>query len=92
MLIDMSTEIEQRAIYESHGLGIKHNNCASNDPCAICGQRTDPQVGPELMLADSRQLVCHDCGNRYDAELVRLLEGLVERRAGEVKPIQKNAA
>lgn len=54
-------------------LAIKHNNCASNDPCAICGKRTDPEVGPELFLRDSYALVCYECGMKHDPELTRLL-------------------
>jgi hypothetical protein len=57
----------------THRLAIKNNNTASNDPCAICGTRTDPQTGPELFLEDSRALVCYLCGDRYDPELTRCL-------------------
>lgn len=35
---------------EAPRLAVKLNNCASNDPCAICNDRTDPEVGPELFL------------------------------------------
>lgn len=51
---------------------IKHNNCASNDPCGICGQRTDPIVGPEFFLADSWALVCHQCAEKRAPELMAL--------------------
>jgi hypothetical protein len=32
---------------------IKYNNCAVNDPCDVCGDRTDPDFGPELFRRDS---------------------------------------
>ena len=55
-------------------LAIKMNNCATNDPCAICGARTDPGLGPELFMADSWDVVCWDCGRKYAPALVVLLE------------------
>jgi len=55
-------------------LAIKRNNLASNDPCAICGGRTDPAIGPELFMADSWRVVCWDCGREHAPELVALLE------------------
>ncbi|MEW6229373.1 MAG: hypothetical protein AB1700_15000 [Bacillota bacterium] len=55
-------------------LAIKDNNCATNDPCALCGARTDPSCGPELFLADSWSLVCHECGEKHAPGLVRLLD------------------
>lgn len=53
---------------------IKMNNAATNDPCAVCGCRTDPQVGPELFLENSWALVCHPCGIEHVPELVALLD------------------
>jgi hypothetical protein len=54
-------------------LVIKLNNAATNVPCALCGARTDPQVGPELFLEGTNELVCHVCGWEHAQELVRLL-------------------
>jgi hypothetical protein len=54
-------------------LAIKLNNCAANDPCAICGERTDPEVGPELFLEGTWALVCYECGNKYAPQLVDIL-------------------
>jgi hypothetical protein len=54
-------------------LAIKLNNCASNDPCALCGFRTDPEVGPELFLEGTWALVCYGCGEKYAPSLVELL-------------------
>ena len=49
-------------------LAIKLNNTLSNDPCAICGARTDP-VGVDLFLARSWSLVCGECGWKHAPEL-----------------------
>lgn len=46
---------------ESPKIEFKHNNCATNDPCAICGERTDPLVGPEPFLEGTWELVCAKC-------------------------------
>jgi hypothetical protein len=54
-------------------LAIKLNNCATNDPCAICGDRTDPELGPELFLEGTWALVCYECGGEYAPELVDML-------------------
>jgi hypothetical protein len=54
-------------------LAIKLNNCASNDPCELCGFRTDPEVGPELFLEGTWALVCYDCGEKYAPALVEML-------------------
>ena len=58
----------------SFQLAIKINNVATNDPCAICGDRTDPAIGPDLFLADSWQLVCWKCGKKYAPGLVAMLQ------------------
>jgi hypothetical protein len=54
-------------------LAIQMNSVAANDPCEICGDRTDPEIGPELFLAGTYGLVCYDCGDKYAPELVELL-------------------
>lgn len=53
---------------------IKMNNAATNDPCAVCGGRTDPQTGPELFLADSWAPVCRPCGRGHAPALAALLD------------------
>jgi hypothetical protein len=62
--------------YNSDRLSIKWNNCATNDPCAICGARTDPIVGFELFERDSLALVCHQCGRKYAPELTTAVENM----------------
>ncbi len=62
---------------------IKYNNCAANDPCAVCGTRTDPICGPELFMADTWDLVCHSCGEKYAPELLaglRMAQGTIGER------------
>ncbi len=54
-------------------LVIKSNNAGTNDPCAVCGRRTDPCVGPELFLEGTSELVCYDCGDRYAPALMHEL-------------------
>jgi hypothetical protein len=61
-------------VAQGYNLVIGLNNTATNDPCAICGNRTDPEVGPELFLAGTEALVCHDCGRKYAPDLVDLLQ------------------
>ncbi|MBM4287904.1 MAG: hypothetical protein FJ135_07105 [Deltaproteobacteria bacterium] len=55
-------------------LEVKLNNCASNDPCAICSGRTAPMVGLELFLSGTVGVVCHECGEKYDAALTKALK------------------
>jgi hypothetical protein len=58
---------------ETVTLVIKYNNTPSNDPCALCGLRTDSSVGPELFAEGTWALVCDDCGARYAPELLAVL-------------------
>ena len=58
----------------THRLVIRVNNSATNDPCAICGERTDPTIGPDLFLADTWSPVCEQCGMANEPQLVRALE------------------
>ena len=53
-------------------LVIRVNTVLTNDPCALCGQATDP-TGIDLYLADRPALVCHTCGLLHAPALVRLL-------------------
>lgn len=62
-------------------LDVHHNNAATNDPCAICGARTDPECGPELFLSGTEALVCYECGKQHDPELVDMLMTYRERLA-----------
>jgi hypothetical protein len=67
-------------VYDETDFSIKYNNAASNDPCEICGARTDPEVGPELFMRESWALVCYECGEKYAPELTGLLLDYRRRR------------
>ncbi len=54
-------------------LVIRVNTVLTNDPCALCGEATDP-TGLDLYLADRTALVCHRCGLFHAPALVRLLD------------------
>jgi len=54
-------------------LVIRVNVTLTNDPCALCGEPTDP-TGIDLYLADRPALVCHACGFLHAPALVRLLD------------------
>ncbi len=54
-------------------LAIRVNTVLMNDPCALCGQATDP-TGIDLYLADRPALVCHSCGFFHAPALARLLD------------------
>lgn len=62
---------------------IKSNNTITNDPCALCGQRTDPQ-GVDLFLEDTWMLVCTECGAKHDPKLVKLCELWSQLEAGVI--------
>ena len=54
-------------------LVIRVNTVLTNDPCALCGQATDP-TGIDLFLADGHALICHRCGFFHAPALARLLD------------------
>lgn len=41
------------------------NNCASNDPCAFCGKRTDPYIPLAYFKKGTYATVCPDCIEKY---------------------------
>ena len=48
---------------------IRANNCATNDPCAICGQRTDPNGFFDYFLEGTVELVCDQCVEKHNPAL-----------------------
>lgn len=54
-------------------LVIRLNTALTNDPCALCGEPTDP-TGIDLYLAERPALVCNACGLFHAPALVRLLD------------------
>ncbi len=61
---------------------IQMNNCASNDPCAFCGARTSPRIGPEIFAAGTWSPACDRCTEEIAPELLHLRE-VYHRVAGE---------
>lgn len=55
-------------------LAIKLNDSVAPRTCPLCGRITNPNVGPELTLADGMRVVCRDCGRYYAPVLAALLE------------------
>ena len=51
---------------------LKLNNCATNDPCAICGRRTDPVIGLDYFWEGTWRLVCDTCAERYEPVLAEM--------------------
>ncbi len=53
--------------------------------CALCGKRTIPGTGPQLVVAESKAPVCRDCGKRHAPPLAALLDlAQVARRVGRI--------
>jgi hypothetical protein len=65
--------LEDTREIEPTDLVIRLNTALTNDPCALCGQPTDP-TGIDLYLADKPALVCNACGLFHAPALVRLLD------------------
>jgi hypothetical protein len=66
-----------------YAFDIRYNNAATNDPCAICGKRADPECGPELFLYGTLEFVCYWCGKKYDQELLEVLAVYRESRVAK---------
>jgi hypothetical protein len=47
---------------------------AHSEACGLCGRTTGTAAGPRLCRADSRDVVCRDCGRRHAPSLVALLD------------------
>jgi hypothetical protein len=54
-------------------LAIKLNSNPNPEPCPLCGQETNPNIGAELTLAENELVVCRDCGLTHAPLLVSLL-------------------
>lgn len=52
---------------------IKLNQNPIPNDCPLCGQLTNPNIGAELFLADSDQIVCFDCGGNFSPVLACLI-------------------
>jgi hypothetical protein len=50
---------------------LKSNNTITNDPCAICGARCDPD-GLDFFIEGTQSLICNRCACRCDHKLAAL--------------------
>jgi hypothetical protein len=41
--------------------------------CAVCSKPIEADVGPQLFLAEKRELICYECGDDEAPELTALL-------------------
>lgn len=60
---------------------VKENVFGGEMWCGLCGSRTQTRFGPELFLEGTMHVLCHDCGQDYSPELVRLVEGVTTSAA-----------
>ena len=54
-------------------LEIKTNNCATNEPCAFCGNRTESQIPFAIFKYGTYSAVCYECVNKYNPEMEKTL-------------------
>ena len=55
------------------------------DSCALCNKRLAAGSGPRLVLAESQEPVCRECGRRHAPPLAALLDlAQVARRVGHI--------
>jgi len=62
-------------------ISIKYNNLSAAEPCALCGEVADQDVGPALFLAGSFDQVCLACADRYAPELLEMLQAWQAKRS-----------
>lgn len=66
-------------------LAIHLGGGAINAACSLCGDPRDDCGGLQLLLAETAEAVCHDCGRRHAPGLAALLElALAADRAGRI--------
>jgi hypothetical protein len=70
---EVSEKVGEEKVIQPTDLVVRVNSVLTNDPCALCGEPTDP-TGIDLYLADKPALVCHACGLLHAPALVRLLD------------------
>lgn len=49
------------------------NRKSADARCAICSKVMEADVGPQLFLAENRELICYECGDAEAPELAALL-------------------
>ncbi len=70
---------------DRYDLVIGLNNTARIGPCAICGERAEFAVEPDLFLAGTQDLVCFNCAEKYAPELNEL--AIIGRQLNELRTI-----
>lgn len=55
-------------------IAIKENVLGGEQFCAMCGGFMASNLGPDLFMEGTMQLVCRDCGREYAPRLVSLLD------------------
>lgn len=84
-----------RALQNYAWIEIKHNNAATNDPCAVCGDRCDPIVGPEFFFKGTWALVCLGCVRTHAPWLESKRSRVVridEEAEGAIEEIERSLA
>ena len=49
------------------------NRKSADAHCAICSKAIEADIGPQLFLAENRELICYECGDAEAPELAALL-------------------
>ena len=49
------------------------NRRVADARCAICSKAIEAAIGPQLFLAENRELICYECGETEAPELAALL-------------------
>lgn len=66
-------------------LFIQMNRVGRNSLCALCGKRISVNEGPQLVMADSLDVVCSECGKRHAPALLGLIQlAGVANRVGRI--------
>lgn len=66
-------------------LTIEHNATPGTCDCGLCGRPTESAAGPRLVLADSGDAVCLNCGCEHAPTLAALLRlARVAERVGRI--------
>lgn len=55
-------------------LALQPHSRTGPEPCALCGNETEPRTPIDLFLAGTSELVCNHCAGKYAPELVWLMD------------------
>ena len=62
---------------------IRYNNAALNDPCGVCGKRTDPDIPLAVFVMGTYRPVCESCIEEYAPEMGEALRLFYKAGGGE---------